>query len=270
MRVISDMVLNTDYIRPDKLRLTFEMDLPAHLYQPWSLFSQYAQILPGNETAANHPFDSVACVTEIPGDTTQEPHREVFNYEGFTRLDDNTAVDRIFRIWNSEEKITDGRSGEFNLTSDPYLNMPYPSFIEGNMVLPCVVELEIPKIDRDFSIFRDYKVIVGARFFPEDQATESQLIEERKMNFNLTQPDYSNDVVDEEFVEAFSFIEEDLDEEFVEKEIQPLKSTEVDVDTSTIFGYRGEAKQHMFAAYEVNERVDLDDLLNFYFEIDMP
>lgn len=70
-------------------------------------------------------------------------------------------------------------------------------------------------------------------------------------------PDYTKDVVDEEFLNAFTpDNDEKYDEDYVEAELQPIAGTEAKIDTAATLGIQGEAKQFFFSAVEANEFID--------------
>lgn len=136
----------------------FELDLPEWILEDGKIVHQYVSLWP-TEFGPDYGFESAICAAKVGNSTSGR----VKGYFGTTSLADSTTWSGVSpRDINSDEKDDYSNyeaAGEWGYdTWDSYLS-------DENRVQNCVINLIMPKDERDASMFTEYTLVVGARVY---------------------------------------------------------------------------------------------------------
>jgi len=258
-----ELIMSKAYNEDDIMRLTWNMDLPSSLMKNGTVVYQYAQLLEEGGVYGTDDLIGVACASVV-GNTTNITH--VYNYFGPTSLQSGPGIsDTVFDETNVDEQLPDYANVFFDY-NETYAYSDWASSIEGNREIMCVADMPIPKQNRDEAIFAQYTVIVGAHLYSSVTDNAPKTMKQQRTQFQLEEPDYTAEVVDEKTENLF-FDEDDEDKEEVDIEI--LATTETTLDISAT-GVTGDAAQNFYTVMQLSDNFDDPDFLNLYFELDMP
>lgn len=151
---------------------------------------------------------------------------------------------------------TDELADEWQKTDyyDDYGN--WESEISGNWHVSCVVQLEVPKIDRDWGMFGEYEVKLGARVYASETAATFAPVGEFATTYDLVSPDYETD----------TNLQAD-EEEYMHSTIE---EKEWDVDVEKALGYDGRGEQRLEIELIASPYVTEDDIVLVTMTLDLP
>ena len=144
--------------------------------------------------------------------------------------------------------------------SEDNLSGMNPRFYEDhdNQLIRCSIELKVPKIDRDYSIFGDYEVTLGARGYASaDFDTEFVSLLEEETDFFLEESFYDsgNDYEESDEDSLYLF---DIDS----------KTWSIDVEAD--FDIKGRGEQTMKTELMVSASAAEDDILRITLSLELP
>lgn len=206
----------------------------------------------------------VACAT-VTGDTTAIEH--VYNYYGETSLTRGTGVSdtKFNETLGDTEEFVPLAIAPFQSVNDTYSYMSWDSGISGNIEQMCTAHMAISKSNRDETLFTTFTMSVGAHIYSDYKDDEPVTLFAGKTKINLSEPDYSEEIIDDST--AALFIEDTEDSNL---DIKPLANAASTIDTSATLGVSGEAAQNFYTVYTSTTEMGQPDYLSLYFSIDLP
>jgi hypothetical protein len=150
MRMETDFMLTPYYYADDKLRASFELDLPDHFMKDGAYVFQYVQLTPDSNPGS--VYTTIACETQIGVANSQV----VSEFAGTSRMDKtSTAVaGKKVHEQNKSEKSTDST---WKANKDTSLYAKRTSEIAGNTIQGCIGEYPINKKQGDTSIYTTWR-----------------------------------------------------------------------------------------------------------------
>lgn len=160
--------------KSDKLRVKFILDAPAAVTAAGTTVVQWAQF---RLTAdLNGDYQGIQCKTVV-GTSTES---EVESFLGQTSLKDNDVMSTAPTAIATADKQTSTDSSAYVASTLATDFNNTDSDIPDNKKMVCTAELDMPKTDRDHSIFGQWNVTMGARVYDSDTATTFTSLNEQE------------------------------------------------------------------------------------------
>lgn len=257
-----------NFLEDDWLAVYFYLDLPADALPKGADVMQWGQLWP-KSTANDDVIDYMqfACVTEAFNEDPESSY--ILNYAGSTSMNYNEEGVKDMPIDEMlvEQRIDWEQDGLWEKSQYDWGYSTYESWgIEGNMIQECIARLRLPKQGRDETFFQKYKLRVGSRIYYEDGTIKN--LNAKGATVQLKEPD-----LDE--LEGLAEVDALLDDnsggsadEQDESYVQLEAAESFTVDTSGL-GLEGQAEQKLLAGFEIIPQVDMPDILNLYFSVDL-
>lgn len=131
-----------------------------------------------------------------------------------------------------------------------------------NKVQSCLAQFPISKIDRDDSIFTDYRVTLGCRLFAGKDDTSPTDLGQTEFDVTVDSPDYDDFDFDPE--EEVEYGEIEMDWVYIQDFMGE------DQDTTAALGVAGESYTNLYIEFEINKEYSRPDMVNFWFYAGVP
>lgn len=194
-----EWIVNQEYSEDDYLMITLSLDYPTDLASTDDILVQYAQYSSALDTTG--ASETIVCKTTIDSsDNSVDTFRGIGDNSNAAY--ENAGANDPQAELNGDEKVTDAADGLWMKIGDDTDYDVYESSIPGNSHFTCVVELAVSKEGRDFGMFGDYMVKIGARVMKADSSAFVNL-GERDTEYWLDEPRYAEIDPEEQMEEYF-------------------------------------------------------------------
>jgi len=120
----------------------------------------------------------------------------------------------------------------------------------------CTVIIELPKDERDYDTFGEYKVKLGARSYPDYSTTSSTSFGQFDTSYYLEEPDYEELAGGQDAYQEFHYTE--------------IEYKNFDINVEEDLGFPGRGSQSVYVELLSNEMVFVDDMVRIYMDLELP
>lgn len=237
------------YDEPDVLEIRMTTDAPAEIIADGSFIVQWAQFRLTTDKYGE--YNKVACTTKVGGTYDDVSINTYFGQAEFRDADvDGSAMADA----NVNELIP---AGYGDIYEKSYWEEDYGSAdsdISGNKNVTCVALLKISKMDRDYSMFGQYDVVIGSRVYASDVDTTFASLGEYETQYYLEEPEYDDG--NETSPEELSYHEIDY--------------KTWDINVAEDLGFNGRGEQSMYTELVTSPYFYDDDLIRVYMDVELP
>lgn len=243
--------VTAEYDMPDVLSIHFATDAPVDALVDGSEVVQWAQFRLTSDV--NGEYQKVACRSIVGGDFSGVTIDTYFGYSGFL---ENDVAGQTLDAVQADEKVPSSMAEAYTYAADEYEYMNYDSAISGNKFIGCTAVLNVSKMDRDYTMFGEYDVIMGTRVYT-DATTDTAPISlgEFETKYFLEEPEYTDG--------DSTTSDEDL--MYVELDYKTW-----DINVSEDLGFNGRGTQNVYTELIASPYFYDDDVLRIIMDLDLP